>query len=211
MQFSQDYPIGTNGLHAGYNVAYVASRPGGDLKASGINVNTVSGAVFARYPFIRRITHSLFGEVNLNFENNNVDVDSTPATRDRLRWATASVSYDQDLDQGFFNVKASAGMGLDGLGQASANTALSSRQGVPDHYSFSRLTATFQHALWKDAGVTLRGAYQYSPDPLPSAAQIDYGGPEYGPAFDSASARGDSGYTLAMELSQNVDSGIDLL
>lgn len=210
VQFSQDYPIGTNGLHAGYNLAYVASRPGGDLRSSGIDVQTVSGALFARYPFIRRITHSLFGEANLNFDNSDVDIDNSPATRDRLRWITTSLSYDQDLDKGFFNLKATGGMGIDGLGQTPSKGALSSRDGVPDHYKFWRLGATFQHALWEDASVALKGGYQYSPDPLPTAVQIDYGGPEYGPAFDSASARGDSGYTAAIVVSQNFDSGTDI-
>lgn len=208
IQFSQDYPIGSYGLHAGYNVAYVASRPGGNLRSFDIDARTVSGSLFARYPFIRRIQHSLFGTVDLNFENSDVHVGGVRSGRDRNRWATASLSYDRDLEQGYFSLKALAGTGLDAFGQQPASDPLSSRPGVPDHYRFGQLQASLQHALWEDASFTVQAIAQHSPDPLPPSLQLDLGGTTYGRAFDSATAKGDSGAAVLLELSQQFNANL---
>tara|TARA_R110000851_G_scaffold297817_3_gene453155 strand:+ start:28159 stop:29925 length:1767 start_codon:yes stop_codon:yes gene_type:complete len=208
LQLSQDYPIGSNGLHAGYAVAYVGSKPGGALESLNVNAQTVSGSLFVRYPFIRRISHSVFGTAEVNFESSDLRIGGNHAGRDRYRWAEAGLSYDQELERGFFNVEGIWGIGLRGLGNTSSDDPLSSRPGVPDHYRFTQLNALLQHALWEGGALTLQGTLQYSPDPLPPSLQLDLGGSRYGRGFDSATAKGDSGVAVSLELNQTFNANL---
>lgn len=208
IQLSQDYPIGSNGLHAGYTLAYVGSKPGGALESLNINAQTVSGTAFVRYPFIRRISHSVFGTAEINFENSDLRVGGSHLGRDRHRWATAGLSYDQDLEQGFFNLQGKFGLGLSGFGHTTAGDPLSSRPGVPDHYRFTQLNALLQHALWENGALTFQGVVQYSPDPLPPSLQLDFGGSLYGRGFDSSTAKGDSGVAVSLEINQSFNADL---
>jgi hemolysin activation/secretion protein len=202
VQLSQDYPLGTNGLHAGYTVAYVGSKPGGALETLNVNAQTVSGTLFVRYPFIRRISHSLFGTAELNFENGDLRVAGNHVGRDRIRWATAGLSYDQELERGFINIQGTLNIGLSNLGYTTSSDPLSARIGVPDHYRFTQLNALLQHALWDGGALTLQGKLQYAPDPLPPTLRLDLGGSQFGRGFDNGTAQGDSGVAVSLELNQ---------
>lgn len=178
------------------------------MRAFDIDARTVTGSLFARYPFIRRIQHSLFGAVNLNFENTDVHLAGLRSGRDRLRWATASLDYEYALARGAFTASGMAGTGLDAFGQQSASNVLSARQGVPDHYRFGQISLGLQHGLWEGANANVQAIAQFSADPLPPAVQLDLGGATYGRVFDSSTAKGDSGAAVMLELSQQFNARV---
>lgn len=208
IQASHDVPIGSDGLHAGFNVSYVSSRPGADLAPFDIEVESTNAAIYASYPFLRTIERSVLGRIELNYKDNAVDVAKAVSGRDHSRWIAASMRFDQAFDAGGLNLVATAGLGIDGLGASGPEDDFVSRAGVPENYHFVRLDADVTHALWNDAGLHLRAAGQYSPDPLPAAVQMALGGDPYGRAFDGSTATGDSGIALAVEVSQPVETGV---
>ncbi len=198
LQASQDIPIGFNGLSAGYDLSYVTQKPGGDLKADDLHIQSVVGTARLDYPFIRTIDQSLFGRFEVNLRNDRIDVMGTRAAREQTRWAAMSLTYDRQSGSTAFLTKAEFGQGL---GQ---KTALPD---VPEDYRFARLNFDIAHDLGADTAIRLRSAGQYSATPLPVAAQFSLGGDPYGWAFDGGSLSGASGTAAALEISHDIETG----
>ncbi|MGV0909637.1 ShlB/FhaC/HecB family hemolysin secretion/activation protein [Martelella sp. FOR1707] len=198
LQASQDIPIGFNGLSAGYDLSYITQKPGGDLKADDIHIESVIGTARLDYPFIRTIDQSLFGRLEVNLRNDRVDVMGARAAREQTRWAAMSLTYDRQNGDTAFLTTAEFGQGL---GQ---ETALPE---VPEDYRFARLNFDIAHALGADTAIRLRSAGQYAATPLPAAAQFSLGGDPYGWAFDGGTLSGASGAAAALELSHDFETG----
>ena len=198
LQASQDIPIGFNGLSAGYDLSYVTQKPGGDLKADDVHIESVIGTVRLDYPFVRTIDQSLFGRLEVNLRNDRVDVMGARAAREQTRWAAMAMTYDRQIGETAFLAGAEFGQGL---GQ---ETALPD---VPEDYRFARVNFDVSHELAADTAIRLRSAGQYSATPLPSAAQFTLGGDPYGWAFDGGTLSGASGAAAALELSHDLETG----
>jgi hemolysin activation/secretion protein len=198
LQASQDIPIGFNGLSAGYDLSYITQKPGGDLKADDIHIESVIGTMRLDYPFIRTIDQSLFGRIEVNLRNDRVDVMGARAAREQTRWAAMSLTYDRQKGDTAFLTTAEFGQGL---GQ---ETALPE---VPEDYRYARVNFDISHDLGADTAIRLRSAGQYSATPLPSAAQFSLGGDPYGWAFDGGTLSGASGAAAALELSHDFETG----
>lgn len=206
LQLTQDYPLGTDGLHAGYNLNHVWSKPGEELREIDLNVQMTWATLFVRYPLLRRIEHSVFAEAQLNYLDSSIDVLGDAFQRDRLRWLTGKLSYSRELDNGSFELEGELNLGLNGLGANADTGTLLNRPGMPSDYRIARLNLDANHGLWEGGGVSLKVHGQYSPDPLPQMLQIDFGGNPFGRAFDSSAAAGDSGVQAAIELQQSFDT-----
>src|SRR3546814_4659518 len=59
-QLAQDFAVGSDGLHVGYRLGGTRSEPGGDLDSLDLEVTSLSGAIYASYPVLRTIDHSVF-------------------------------------------------------------------------------------------------------------------------------------------------------
>lgn len=206
LQLTQDYPLGTNGLHAGYNLNHVQSRPGEDLRDIDLNVQITWATAFVRYPLLRRIQHSVFAEAQLNYLDSSIDVLGDAFQRDRLRWLTGKLSYSRELENGSFELEGELNLGLNGLGANSGAGSLLNRPGMPSDYRIARLNLDANHGLWEGGGVSLKVQGQYSPDPLPQMLQIDFGGTPFGRAFEGSAASGDSGVQASIEVQQAFDT-----
>lgn len=206
LQLTQDYPLGTDGLHAGYNLNHVWSKPGEELREIDLNVQMTWATLFVRYPLLRRIEHSVFAEAQLNYLDSSINVLGDAFQRDRLRWLTGKLSYSRELDNGSFELEGELNLGLNGLGANADTGTLLNRPGMPSDYRIARLNLDANHGLWEGGGVSLKVHGQYSPDPLPQMLQIDFGGNPFGRAFDSSAAAGDSGVQAAIELQQSFDT-----
>ncbi|MGX1306837.1 hemolysin activation/secretion protein [Amorphus suaedae] len=207
-QLSQDVPIGTRGVHAGYLLTRLTSKPD-DVVDIDIGVTQVS--VFASYPVLRTIDRSLFAEVGFETRDTNLDIMGNPILRSSARWMSASLNAEQSLWRGVAKLGASFGQGVDGLGSNDRDDVLSGRPGVPADYRFVSGTLDVSQSLWQRASLRLRGAGQYAFDPLPQAAQLHLGGDPYGQAFDGAALSGDSGIAGTVEINQGVDLRVDWL
>lgn len=201
---SQDVPLGYDGLHVGYSIGHVSSEPGGDLKSLDLDIESTFGAVYANYPFLRTIEHSIFGRLELNFKDNTLDASGERVTEEDLRWLAASLNYTGELDKGAITLTGTFGQGLDGLGASDRSDPRAPREGVPDDYRYFRADLDLRKEIAPQTTARLRVEAQYAPTALPSAVQLVLGGDPYGLAFDGSAASGDSGIAGALELGRNI-------
>lgn len=209
-QLSQDIPIGTRGVHAGYVVTRLTSRPDDPLPID-IDIGVTQVSLFATYPILRTIDRSVFAGLGFETRDTNLDIMGNPVLRSSARWMSASLDVEQALPRGIAKLGASFGQGVDGLGSNDREDVLSGRPGVPPNYQFLAATLDVSQSLWERASLRLRGVGQYAFDPLPQAAQVHLGGDPYGQAFDGASLSGDSGIAGTVEINQGVDLKLDWL
>jgi hemolysin activation/secretion protein len=201
---SQDIPLGYDGLHVGYSVGHVSSQPGGDLSSLDLGIQSTFGTVYANYPLLRTIDHSLFGRIELNVKDNALDASGQRMTQEDLRWLAASLNYVGELDKGAISLTGTFGQGLDSLGASDRGDPLAPRAGVPDDYRFFRADLDLRKEIAPLTTIRFRVAAQYAPTALPSAAQLALGGDPYGLAFDGSAVSGDSGIASALELGRNI-------
>jgi hemolysin activation/secretion protein len=202
---SQDVPLGYDGLHVGYSVGYVSSRPGADLAPLDLDIASTFGAAYANYPLLRTIDHSVFGRLELNFKDNSLDIAGETQTDEDLRWLTASLKYTGELENGAVALTGTFGQGLRVLGASSSTDPLASRPGVPDDYRYFRADLDLSKEIASFAIAHLRVAAQYAPVALPASVQLVFGGDPYGLAFDGSAASGDSGIEASFELGRNIE------
>ncbi|MFP3442157.1 hypothetical protein R0K18_30940, partial [Pantoea sp. SIMBA_133] len=74
LQMMQSYPLGSNGLNAGYSFVYLRQHPDGGAGAPDIDVTSAMGTAFMSYPFLRTLDRSLWGQAELTVRNDDVDV-----------------------------------------------------------------------------------------------------------------------------------------
>lgn len=209
-QLSQDIPIGSHGIHAGYILTRLTSEPEDPLPID-INIDVTQASLFASYPVLRTIRRSLFAGVGFEMRDTDVEINGNPVLSSRARWMSASLDLEQAVLRGVAKVGVTVNQGIDGLGADDRDDALSGRPGVPPDYRFVSGTLDVSQSLWRRASLRLRGIGQYAEDPLPAAAQMNLGGDPFGQAFDGSALSGDSGIAGMVEINQGVDLKVDWL
>ncbi|WP_158967097.1 ShlB/FhaC/HecB family hemolysin secretion/activation protein [Chachezhania sediminis] len=197
-QFAQDYPVGNNGLAAGYSLTYLRQNPGGPLWSQDIDVTSNIGTAYLSFPFLRTIDTSLFGRAELTVRNDTVDVAGNALSRGKTRWATFSLQYDHDLETG--NLTAEGGMNFGVASDIDMGD-------VPGNFRFLNASVDYTQSLGSVADLRIRGTGQYSPKPLPGAVQFALGGDPYGWAFNNGTLSGESGVATTVELSRSFETG----
>ena len=200
LRLGQDFPVGSGGLHVGYQLGVTDSTPGGALDALEVDVSSFSTRFYGTYPILRTIARSVVASVGLDTQETELEVASVRQTRDRYRWLTFGLEADQDIGFGSVLFEPAYMQGLEIFDATERGEPLASRQNAAA--DFHVLAASAELALGPVEGVGLlgRGTGQYGFDPLPSVAQMSFGGEPFGRAFDSSVASGDSGIAGALEL-----------
>ena len=202
LQFAQSYPIGSNGLTAGYNLVYLRQQPGGDDADLDIDVTSAMASAYLSYPFIRTLDRNLWGEIELTARNDDVDVLGNAISRSKTRWATASLQYDQELEKGSYGVEGGLNFGM------ASDIDMGD---VPGDFRFLTAGLTFDHALGEETMFSLKADTQYSGRALPGAVQFALGGDPYGWAFDNGTLSGDSGAAITVGLTREFSTGLAAL
>lgn len=198
VQLSQDYPIGINGLSAGYGLAYIRQTPGGSLASQDIDVTSAIGSAYLAFPFQRSQVQSLYGRAEVFVRNDDVDVAGTPVSQARTRWVELSLNWDRSFDAG----------GLSADGGVSFGHATDIDMGdVPEDFHFVTAGLDYTHSFGDVADFRVRAGAQYATQPLPGAVRFALGGDPYGWAFDNGTISGDSGAAAAVELSRDFETG----
>lgn len=210
-QLAQDAPVGHAGLHVGYRVDAARSQPGGDLSDLDVDVTSYTGEVYAAYPVLRRIGHSLWARTGVTARNADVDVAGQAQARDRYRWLSAGIESEHATAIGPLALQFEFLQGIDALGATEAGSTLASRDTADPR--FQAVTAGIELAveLSERTGVTGRAAAQHAFDPLPAEVQMAFGGEPFGRAFDSGTIAGDSGVAGAIELAVATDIPSDIV
>lgn len=204
-QLAQDVPVGSDGWHAGYQVGLTKSHPGGDLDALDLDVSSVTGRIYASYPVLRTIDHSLVIGVSLNTRNTDVDLGARAQSRDRYRWLAFGVDAEHSVVLGPLNVRAEYLQGIDAFNATDEGSALGSRQIAEVDFQVAAGGADLLVELSDRITLLARASGQFAFGPLPSMAQMSFGGDPFGRAFDFAAASGDSGVAGSLELSRDTD------
>ena len=93
IQLGHDFRLGSQGLGVSGLFTYAWANPSiaGDVD---VRARTLLATADVGYPFIRSLAKTLRGSVGLDFVNQDVELDSIPLTRDRLRVAFARLAFD---------------------------------------------------------------------------------------------------------------------
>lgn len=199
-QFAQDVPIGTHGLRFSYVLSALYSEPGGDLEPLSLELRSATATVGFSYPFLRRMSNSVFGRVLFNVNQKDLDALGRAVSRDEYRWLQFGLSATHESERFSASVSGDLLQGLDALGATLRGSRLATnRLAAPD---FTALQARGQLAYRVADRITLTGQAfgQYGATPLPAATAFAYGGVPFGRAFDPAVLSGDSGLALSAEI-----------
>jgi hemolysin activation/secretion protein len=210
-QFAQDFPLGRDGLHLGYQIDMADSRPGGELDSLDLAVTSVTGEAYAVYPILRTIDHSAFGRIGLQARNADVDIGGQTATRDRYRWLGLGIDSEHDTGIGPLTLQTGFLQGLDAFGATGHGAPLASRGAADPDFRVVTAGADLSVDLSDRVTVVGRARGQYAFGPLPTVVQMDFGGTPFGRAFDSGAISGDSGLAGSLEASVDVDLPVDFV
>lgn len=93
LQAGHDFGVGADGMRVGGLFTYGWARPSleGDTD---LRARTMLATVQAQYPFVRTVARTLRGSLGMDFVNQQVEVDSSDFSRDRLRVGFARLGLD---------------------------------------------------------------------------------------------------------------------
>ncbi len=202
VQMMQSYPIGSNGLSAGYSLVYLRQHPDGGAGAPDIDVTSAMGSAFLSYPFLRTLDRSLWGQAELTIRNDDVDVFGSAAARSQFRWATNSLQYSHSFETSEINFEGAMNFGT--ASDIDIGT-------VTGNFRFLTTELGYTQAFSDTTRMTLQARGQYANQPLPGAVQFGVGGETYGWAFDSSTISGDKGAAVSAQVSHDVDVGLAFL
>ncbi len=93
VQIGHDFRFGSEGMSAGGLFTYAWAHPsisgGSDVRA-----RTLLATGQVDYPLVRRLGHTVRASAGMDYINQDVDLDSIPLTRDRLRVGFLRVGFD---------------------------------------------------------------------------------------------------------------------
>lgn len=192
-------PLGSYGTQVGMEYAYSNVRLGGALKPLDIKARSHIFSPVIYQPLIQRENVGLNMELAFDFKNLDTELLNTPFNRDRLRVLRPSFNgYVHDRwGRSYFNQE--FGIGLDVFNGTVGDHGIPSKQGSGT--KFFRITGGLtrvQKLPFNTTGV-IRSRYQYSPDRLVSAEQLQAGGAYTVRGYPEGQQLGDSGYVLNAE------------
>lgn len=223
IQLGHDFRVGSEGLAFGAQLTYSWASPDLGLPNVEVDSRTLFASVEASYPFIRRQTRTLRGSVGLDIIDQDIEFNTIPLNRDRLRVAFARLNFDLlGLDPGNpaytpaeprwrlgFSAEARQGLSIlgasDGCGPALVNCLAPGV--VPPTRLEGDPTATvlrggaaaeFRPIPRLTFAFSLNG--QYSARPLFSFEEFSAGNYTAGRGYDPGALLGDSGVGMQAEL-----------
>ncbi len=184
-------PLGDDGAVLSVGGGYLRTRPRG----SNIHGDASLTNAAISFPVLRGYDRSLYITGGIDGVNSHNALLGQTLSIERTRALRLSVSYGETGPKSAASFNLSASHGIDGLGARTANRLLAK----PD---FSKVTAqaAYDRALNRTIVARLRAAAQYSDDILPGSEMFSLGGDQFGRAFQTSYATGDSGYAGAVEL-----------
>ncbi len=223
VQVGHDFRVGSEGLAFGAQLTYSWASP--DLRLPGVHIDsrTLFATVEATYPFIRRQRQSLRGELGLDIIDQDIEFNTIPINRDRLRVAFARLAFDRlgldaanpaytpaeprwrlgltaEARQGLSILGASDGCGAAVLAcLAPGSTPPIRLEGDPTATVFrGGLSAEYRPMPKLTFAFSLNG--QYSAHPLFSFEEFSAGNYTAGRGYDPGALLGDSGIGLQAEV-----------
>ena len=223
IQVGHDFRVGSEGLAFGAQLTYSWASP--DLRLPGVNIDsrTLFATVEASYPFIRRQSRTLRGSVGLDIIDQEIEFNTIPINRDRLRVVFARLNFDAlglvpgnaaytpveprwrlglgaEARQGLSVLGASDGCGPGLINCFGPGVVPPTRlEGDPTATVFrGSLSAEYRPMPRLTFAFSLNG--QYSAHPLFSFEEFSAGNYTAGRGYDPGALLGDSGIGVQAEL-----------
>ena len=200
IQLAQEFPIGSRGFRLGYNAGYVRSKPGGNLRAINVEVETVFSSFYGSYAFLRTIDNSVYGTIGLSTNDTQVDVMGSPQARDDYRWLEFGLSSEHGRGPLNANLSVTFLQGLDVLNASSRGAGFVSRNDAAPDFRAVQSSADLSYGFSGRVSLQAQAVAQFASDPLPNTMQFSFGGDPFGRAFDSSAISGDSGFAASLTL-----------
>lgn len=210
-QLAQDHPVGHDGLHAGYQVDAASSEPGGEQQDLDIEVTSYTGEIYAVYPVLRTIEHSVWTRAGLTARNTEVDVGGDAFARDRYRWLSAGVETEHETALGPLTLQAAFLQGIDAFDATGEGSDRASRAAAEPDFRAVTAEAELSVELSERVSAVAAAAGQHGFGPLPGEVQMSFGGEPFGRAFDLSAASGDSALMGAVEVAVRTDLPVDVI
>lgn len=194
-------PLTVEGLTLALFAAYVETEPGDSLEPFDVEGRSFSAGFSFSYPFVLRRSERLFGEVSFDYLNSETDAAGLELVDDRIRAIRVALTYDVADAQGGINVvRVEVSQGLDVLDASERGVDPQSRAEGESEFTKIALDGARVQAL--GAGFSVRAAArgQYSFDPLLAPEEFDFGGEDFGRAYDPFVISGDHGLAGQLEL-----------
>lgn len=230
VQLGHEFRVGSEGLRLGTSVTLSWTNPDVALPGFDVESDTLLASVYASYPLKRTRASSLWLGGGFDLVDQDVDVNGFALTRDRVRTAYASLSYDSIdrasvLRQGGYSefepktrfaARLEVRQGLDVLRSSPdcrtnplgcfAGPGGGGRAGPPSRIEadptplFARLDTLFEYRPQTKLTFALRANAQLSGDPLPAFEEFSGGNYSIGRGYDPGAVLGDSGLGLSAEV-----------
>lgn len=189
---SHQTPLGSSGAVAQLSLGHLDTRPRGQNAHGEASVASLQ----VSYPVILSGTRTLTVSGSLDGVDSANALFGTVLTDERVRAFRASAAFVQSFNQGdaAVSLAATLSQGIDGLG---------ARVLAPGYAKAGFRKLTVQAAASRKYGrwsVRLRATGQAAFDDLPASEQITLGGDDFGRAFESGVAMGDSGAAASAEV-----------
>lgn len=198
-EYDYSFPLGFQGARFLFGSNFTITQPGFVLEPlliRGRNLTTFTGV---SYPIIRSRAKNLYFTSTFNFQNVYSTILHQLFYNDLIRSVTLDLAFDTvDHWQGTDTIDVSVEKGMDILG-AQKHFNQSRLFGVPD---FTKMNVYASRLKYYNARFSVYTAFrgQYSCNPLLSAKQFGYGGPDFGRGYDPSEILGDSGVAGKLEL-----------
>jgi hemolysin activation/secretion protein len=220
VQVGHDFRIGPDGLSLAGAFTYAWAKP--TVPDANVLARTLLGTVEAGYPFVRRQAESVRGSVGLDYVNQDVELNTIPLSRDRLRVGFVRLGFDAaktDLSSGWssaeppwrFNALVEVRQGLrifgatpdcgpTGINCLGVGDVPPSRSEGQSDATVLRYTAYGEFRPDPKVTIALGARGQYAWNPLLSFEEFSAGNYTAGRGYDPGTLLGDRGFGTQLEV-----------
>ena len=208
--FSYQLPITRSGAYVTFTGRLSHFEPGANLTSFDTDTRTKSLGVRFSYPLILQQSKTLW--INTGFQGVDIEEEQAGVAQfnDKLRVASASLSYRERDTGGVTNAFGEISAGLDMFGSATQEVPLS-RSDATGEFTKIEVFASRYQDIGDIFGVYLAVAGQVAFDPLPASEEFSLGGARFGRAYEYGELSGEDGVTGLVEMRYGLRPKTDIL
>ena len=198
-------PVGHSGTVVSIGGLVAMAKPGGAVRALGIDSFVTSFALRARHPLIRSRETSLFFDAGLSSNRSRTEAAGVRIILDKTVVAEVALSLQQNgWLGGSTNVTASLFRGLPWLGSMDEGASLPSVANFEPDFTRLAFNAQRVQPLTPRISLQLSTQGQYTGDTLLSGELLSFGGASIGRGYDPSVIAGDRGIGGVAEIRYDV-------
>lgn len=209
---TEQVPLGATGLTLAVGGSHSRARPGDALRPLNLRATADEGQLTLSYPLIRTRAQNLLLSAGIDLVNAHQHSFDATLFNDKARAVVAGAIYNlADAWNGTNTVDGGLTQGVNIMGATPENSLVSSHLGAPPDFTKADAEISRLQQLFPEWGLLGAATGQYSWSRLLAGEQFDFGGANYGRAYDESEILGDRGLAAKAELQYTPAWGPDLL